>query len=84
MPGSGTGGGRSRAWSTRSPGELARASGCWLTNGAAAGEGPVALMTRAGHASMATTKRYLHLAGAVFRDEAEALERRLLGEVESR
>jgi hypothetical protein len=28
---------------------------------------------------MATTKRYLHLAGTVFRDEADALERRLLG-----
>jgi len=26
---------------------------------------------------MATTKRYLHLAGVVFRDEAAALERRL-------
>jgi integrase len=49
-----------------------------LTNGAAAGEGEVALMTRAGHASMSTTKRYLHLAGVVFREEAERLERRLL------
>jgi hypothetical protein len=28
---------------------------------------------------MATTKRYLHLAGVSFKDEAEALERRLLG-----
>ena len=36
-------------------------------------------MAKAGHASMATTKRYLHLAGVVFHDEAEALERRLLG-----
>jgi hypothetical protein len=33
-------------------------------------------MTKAGHASMSTTKRYLHLAGAVFRDEAAALENR--------
>jgi hypothetical protein len=49
-----------------------------LTNGAAAGETPIALMTRAGHRSMSTTKGYLHLAGSVFRDEAEALERRLL------
>ena len=48
-----------------------------LTNGAAAGEGPVALMTRAGHSDMATTRIYLHLAGTVFRDEADALERRL-------
>jgi integrase len=50
-----------------------------LTLGAAAGEGPVALMTRAGHTDMATTRRYLHLAGTVFREEAETLERRLLG-----
>jgi hypothetical protein len=40
---------------------------------------PVALMTKAGHANMATTRRYLRLAGVVFADEAEALERRLLG-----
>jgi hypothetical protein len=50
-----------------------------LTNGAAAGETPIALMARAGHRSMSTTKGYLHLAGVVFRDEADALERRLLG-----
>jgi hypothetical protein len=36
-------------------------------------------MAKAGHANMATTKRYLHLAGVVFRDEADALERRLFG-----
>jgi len=28
---------------------------------------------------MQTTRRYLHLAGVVFRDDAAALERRLLG-----
>jgi hypothetical protein len=28
---------------------------------------------------LAPTKQYLHLAGTVFRDEAAALERRLLG-----
>ena len=39
---------------------------------------PIALMARAGHSSMATTKGYLHLAGVGFRDEADALERRLL------
>jgi integrase len=50
-----------------------------LTNGAAAGESPIALMTRAGHTNMSTTKRYLHLAGTVFQDEAETLEQRLLG-----
>jgi integrase len=48
-----------------------------LTNGAAAGETPNALMARAGHRSMATTNQYVHLAGVVFRNEAEALERRL-------
>jgi integrase len=53
-----------------------------LTNGAAAGEAPIALMTRAGHRSMSTTRGYLHLAGVVFRDEADALERRLLGDRE--
>jgi len=36
-------------------------------------------MTRAGHASMATTKRYLKLAGVVFPEQADALERRVLG-----
>jgi integrase len=50
-----------------------------LTNGAAAGESPIALMARAGHADMRTTKRYLHLAGVVFRDEADRLEQRLFG-----
>jgi integrase len=54
-----------------------------LTLGAASGEGAIALMTRAGHRNMATTRTYLHLAGTVFRDEAETLERRLLGPVES-
>ena len=38
-----------------------------------------AVMSKVGHANMATTQRYLHLAGVVFRDEADALERRLLG-----
>ena len=50
-----------------------------LTNGAAGGEAPIALMARAGHRRMATTNQYLHLAGVVFRDEAAALEDRLLG-----
>lgn len=47
-----------------------------LTNGAAAGETPIALMTRAGHANMSTTQTYLHLAGVVFPDEAKRLEER--------
>jgi integrase len=51
-----------------------------LTNEAASGSSPIALMTKAGHSDMKTTRIYLHLAGVVFRDEAVALERRLLGE----
>ena len=44
-----------------------------------AGPKPVARMTKAGHSNMATTKRYLRLAGVVFEDRAAALEDRLLG-----
>jgi integrase len=50
-----------------------------ITNEAAAGSSPVAIMAKAGHRSMKTTQVYLHLAGVVFHDEAAALERRLLG-----
>jgi integrase/recombinase XerD len=50
-----------------------------LTNLAATGASPIAVMATAGHASMQTTKQYLHLAGVVFRDDADALEARLLG-----
>jgi hypothetical protein len=39
----------------------------------------MAIMGIAGHRSMATTRQYVHLAGAVFRDEAALLEQRLLG-----
>jgi integrase len=49
-----------------------------ITNDAAAGSSELAVMTKAGHRSMSTTKTYLHLAGVVFRDEADALEKRLL------
>jgi integrase len=45
----------------------------------AAGGSTLAIMATAGHSSMATTKRYLHLAGVTFKDEADALEERLLG-----
>jgi hypothetical protein len=38
-----------------------------------------ALMRRAGHKNVATTQRYVDLAGVVFRDEADALEDRMLG-----
>lgn len=54
-----------------------------LTNEAAAGSSPIALMAKAGHSDMKTTRIYLHLAGTVFRNEAEALSTRLLGPVES-
>ena len=50
-----------------------------LTNLAAAGVSPMAIMGSAGHRSMATTRQYVHLAGVVFRDEAVLLEQRLLG-----
>jgi integrase len=50
-----------------------------ITNDAASGSNPIAVMTKAGHSDMKTTKRYMHLAGVVFRDEAERLEKRLLG-----
>lgn len=47
-----------------------------ITNDAATGSSPIAVMTKAGHTDMRTTKRYLHLAGVVFRDEAARLEER--------
>jgi hypothetical protein len=33
------------------------------------------------HADFSTTQRYIHLAGVVFRDEAERAEARIFGEV---
>jgi integrase len=42
---------------------------------------PIAVKVKAGHSSLSTTEKYIHLAGTEFRDEAEALERRLFGEV---
>ena len=48
-----------------------------LTNMAATGARPIAVMATAGHRSMQTTKQYLHLAGVVFRDEASALDARM-------
>ncbi len=51
-----------------------------LTNLDATGASPIAVMATAGHRSMQTTKRYLHLAGVTFQADADALERRLLGE----
>jgi len=52
-----------------------------LTNLAATGASPIAVMATAGHRSMQTTKRYLHLAGVTFQQDADNLERRLLGEL---
>jgi Phage integrase family len=50
-----------------------------ITNDAASGANAIAVMTKAGHADMKTTRRYMHLAGVTFRDEADRLEARLLG-----
>ena len=50
-----------------------------LTNLAATGASPIAVMATAGHRSMQTTKEYLHLAGVTFAQDAAALEARLLG-----
>jgi site-specific recombinase XerD len=50
-----------------------------ITNAARAGTSPEALMSRSGHSSYATTRRYINLAGARFRDEAQLLEERLWG-----
>jgi integrase len=48
-----------------------------ITNSAAAGISPAALMARAGHSDFATTQLYIDLAGETFRDEAELLDARL-------
>lgn len=46
-----------------------------LTNEAATAQSnPMALMARAGHRSMSTTRQYMHLAGVLFPDQAKALE----------
>jgi integrase len=50
-----------------------------LTNGAAAGMSPVALQARAGHASYATTRGYLTLAGVEFEEENAKHSERLWG-----
>jgi integrase len=53
-----------------------------ITNSAAAGLSPAALMARAGHTDYKTTQGYIDLAGQTFRDEAELAEQRLLGAVQ--
>lgn len=50
-----------------------------ITNAAAAGTPPAALMARAGHSDFATTKQYIDLSGEMFREEADRLEARLWG-----
>lgn len=50
-----------------------------ITNAAASGTPPNALMARAGHSSYQTTQGYIDLAGETFREEADRLERRLWG-----
>jgi integrase len=50
-----------------------------ITNSAAAGTRPEALMARAGHSSYTTTRIYVDLAGEEFRDDADLLEARLWG-----
>jgi len=50
-----------------------------ITNAAAAGTPPEALMTRSGHSDYATTRLYIDLAGESFREEAERLEGRVFG-----
>jgi integrase len=50
-----------------------------ITNAAAAGTSPAALMARAGHSDFKTTQGYIDLAGEQFREEAAMLERRLWG-----
>lgn len=50
-----------------------------ITLDAASGASEIAVMTKAGHSSFATTRTYLHLAGTVFREEAERMERMALG-----
>ena len=48
-----------------------------ITNAAAAGTPPAALMARAGHSDFKTTQGYIDLAGELFREDAERLEQRL-------
>jgi integrase len=50
-----------------------------ITNAAAAGSEPAALMARAGHSDFETTQGYIDLAGERFREDADRLEARLWG-----
>jgi integrase len=55
-----------------------------ITNAAAAGTSPAALMARAGHSDFKTTQGYIDLAGETFREDADRLERRLFGDSSTR
>jgi hypothetical protein len=50
-----------------------------ITNASAAGTSPAALMASDGHSDFKTTQADIDLAGEMFREEAERLERRLWG-----
>jgi site-specific recombinase XerD len=50
-----------------------------ITNAAAAGVSPAALMARAGHSDFKTTQGYIDLAGETFREEAELADERMFG-----
>jgi hypothetical protein len=52
-----------------------------ITNAAAAGTSPVALMARSGHSDFKTTQIYSGPAGERFRDRPMLLERRLRREI---
>jgi hypothetical protein len=53
-----------------------------ITNAAAAGVSPAALMARAGHSDFKTTQGYIDLAGETFREEAELADERICGPVD--
>lgn len=55
-----------------------------ITNDAASGMSPEALMTKHGHSDFKTTQGYIDLAGEYFRDEARRAARRKFGAVPSR
>ena len=51
-----------------------------ITNAARHGRTDLALMTLAGHSDFRVTRRYIHLAGEMFREEADRMGRALWGE----
>jgi integrase len=52
-----------------------------ITNGAAAGINPYALMKRAGHSDFKTTQLYIDLAGETFREDAERVGERIFAQL---